>query len=147
LHAQATGEITGTVVDPTGAVVPGVKVTAMNTATRVSRFTVTGSVGTYTIPRWPVGTYLVTAQGVGLKKGVAEGITLDVGQQRKVDFTLALAGALSSVQVNAVKTQVWVVLSVYLLVAILKKQLGLRQSLYQILQILSVTIFEKAALS
>jgi len=44
---------------------------------------------------------------------------------------------------NAVKTQVWVALSVYVLVAIVKKQLGLDQSLYQILQILSVTIFEK----
>jgi hypothetical protein len=49
--------------------------------------------------------------------------------------------------VNAVKTQVWIALSVYVLVAILKKQLGLNQSLYQILQILSVTIFEKTALS
>jgi hypothetical protein len=42
---------------------------------------------------------------------------------------------------------VWVALSVYVLVAILKKQLGIDQSLYQILQILSVTIFEKTALS
>jgi len=48
---------------------------------------------------------------------------------------------------NAVKTQVWVALSVYALVAIVKKQLGLDQSLYQILQILSVTIFEKTPLS
>ena len=48
---------------------------------------------------------------------------------------------------NAVKTQVWVALSVYVLVAIVKKQLGLDQSLYQILQILSVTIFEKTPLS
>jgi IS4 transposase len=48
---------------------------------------------------------------------------------------------------NAVKTQVWVALSVYVLVAILKKQLGLDQTLYQVLQILSVTIFEKTALS
>jgi hypothetical protein len=44
---------------------------------------------------------------------------------------------------NAVKTQVWVALSVYVLVAIVKKQLGLELSLYKILQILSVTIFEK----
>jgi hypothetical protein len=44
---------------------------------------------------------------------------------------------------NAVKTQVWVALSVYVLVAIVKKQLGLALSLYKILQILSVTIFEK----
>jgi len=44
---------------------------------------------------------------------------------------------------NAVKTQVWVALSVYVLVAIVKKQLGLDMSLYKILQILSITIFEK----
>jgi hypothetical protein len=44
---------------------------------------------------------------------------------------------------NAVKTQVWVALSVYVLVAIVKKQLGLDLSLYKILQILSITIFEK----
>jgi transposase len=48
---------------------------------------------------------------------------------------------------NAVKTQVWVALCVYVLAAIVKKQLGLDQSLYQILQILSVTIFEKTPLS
>jgi hypothetical protein len=44
---------------------------------------------------------------------------------------------------NAVKTQVWVAVCVYVLVAIVKKQLGLELSLYKILQILSVTIFEK----
>jgi hypothetical protein len=44
---------------------------------------------------------------------------------------------------NAVKTQVWVAIAVYVLVAIVKKQLGLELSLYKILQILSVTIFEK----
>ena len=43
---------------------------------------------------------------------------------------------------NAVKTQVWVAVSVYVLVAILKKRLGLPQSLYTILQVLSVTLFE-----
>ena len=44
---------------------------------------------------------------------------------------------------NAVKTQIWVAMIVYLLVAILKKQLGIEASLYRILQILSVTVFEK----
>ncbi|MGA2078090.1 MAG: IS4 family transposase, partial [Terriglobia bacterium] len=44
---------------------------------------------------------------------------------------------------NAVKTQVWVALSVYVLVAVVKKRLGLDLSLYKILQILRVTIFEK----
>jgi hypothetical protein len=44
---------------------------------------------------------------------------------------------------NAVKTQVWIAISVYVLVAIVKKRLGLLQSLYTILQVLSVTLFEK----
>lgn len=48
---------------------------------------------------------------------------------------------------NAVKTQVWVAITVYVLVAILKKQLQLDLSLYKILQILSVTIFEKTPIS
>lgn len=44
---------------------------------------------------------------------------------------------------NAVKTQIWIAVCVYVLVAILKKRLGLDQSLYAILQILSVSLFEK----
>ena len=44
---------------------------------------------------------------------------------------------------DAVKTQVWVAVSVYVLVAIIKKRLGLDRSLYTILQVLSVTLFEK----
>ncbi len=47
---------------------------------------------------------------------------------------------------NAVKTQVWVALAVYVLIAIVKKRLGLDLSLYKILQILSVTIFEKTSI-
>jgi hypothetical protein len=44
---------------------------------------------------------------------------------------------------NAVKTQIWIAVSIYLIVAIMKKELNLRQSLYEILQILSITIFQK----
>jgi len=47
---------------------------------------------------------------------------------------------------NAVKTQIWIAISVYVLVAIVKKRLNLERSLYTILQILSVTLFEKAPL-
>jgi hypothetical protein len=48
---------------------------------------------------------------------------------------------------NAVKTQIWIAVSVYVLVAIIRKRLGLEASLYQMLQILSVTLFEKAPIS
>jgi len=47
---------------------------------------------------------------------------------------------------NAVKTQIWIAVSVYVLVAIIKKRLNLKASLYTLLQILSVTIFEKTTI-
>lgn len=47
---------------------------------------------------------------------------------------------------NAVKSQIWIAVSVYVLVAIMKKQLNLEESLYTILQILSVSVFEKISL-
>lgn len=47
---------------------------------------------------------------------------------------------------NSVKTQVWIAISVYLLVAIIKKRLGLKHDLYTLLQILSLTLFEKTPL-
>ena len=45
---------------------------------------------------------------------------------------------------NAVRTQIWTAISIYVLVAIIKKELGLSASLYQILQVVSVTIFERS---
>jgi hypothetical protein len=47
---------------------------------------------------------------------------------------------------NAVKTQIWIAVSIYVLVAIVRKRLELDMSLYQILQIFSVTLFEKTAI-
>ncbi len=48
---------------------------------------------------------------------------------------------------NAVKTQIWIAVTVYVLVAIIKKELGLEHSLYTILQFLSVSIFETTPIS
>ncbi|MCU0982021.1 MAG: IS4 family transposase, partial [Pirellulaceae bacterium] len=47
---------------------------------------------------------------------------------------------------NAVKSQIWIAVSVYVLVAIVKKRLNLTRSLYEILQILSLNLFEKTSL-
>jgi hypothetical protein len=55
--------------------------------------------------------------------------------------------AFYGVSENAVKTQVWIAMSVYVLVAIVKKRLNLEVSLYKLLQILSVTLFEKTPIS
>jgi len=45
--------------------------------------------------------------------------------------------------VNAVKTQIWIAVSIYVLIAIAKKKLMLKQSLYEIIQIISISIFER----
>ena len=47
---------------------------------------------------------------------------------------------------NAVKTQIWIAVSVYVLIAIIKKRLGIKENLYTVLQVLSVTVFEKIPL-
>jgi len=101
LYAQAVGAITGVVTDPSGAVIPDAKVTATDVEKRVAKSTVTTSAGTYTIPSLMVGTYKVTAESAGFKTGTADAITLDVAQERTVDFTLALAGVTQEVQVSA----------------------------------------------
>lgn len=101
LHAQAVGEITGSVTDPSGAVVPNATVTAANVATGVAQSTLSTTAGTYTIPRLPVGTYTVTAQAKGFAQGQATEVTLDVSQQRELNFTLTLGGVTSTVEVSA----------------------------------------------
>jgi hypothetical protein len=98
--AQAVGAIVGTVTDPSGAVMPGATVTVTNEATQVSQSTVTGSAGTYTIPHLLVGTYTVSVDAKGFQKGNASGITVDVSQQREVNFTLALLAASETVKVD-----------------------------------------------
>jgi hypothetical protein len=98
--AQAVGAIAGTVTDPSGAVMLGAKVTATNEATQVSQSTVTGSAGTYTIPHLLVGTYTVSVEAKGFQKGSASGITLDVSQQREVNFKVAVLGVSETVKVD-----------------------------------------------
>jgi hypothetical protein len=98
--AQATGTIIGIVTDPSGAVIPNARVTAIRLGTGVSQSTVTGTAGTYTIPNLGVGTYNVTVQSQGFRTGSAADVTLDVSQQREVDFKLTLVGVESTVEVD-----------------------------------------------
>jgi hypothetical protein len=100
-RGQAVGEIVGTVTDQSGAVVPNVKITAVQTTTSLTRNTVSSAQGTYTLAQLPVGSYDVTAEAPGFKAAKSAGITLNVSQQRELDFTLSLAGAEQTVEVTA----------------------------------------------
>lgn len=95
------GSISGTVKDDTGAVVAGARVVALHAQTRVSRETVTGGSGRYTIPYLPIGTYEVTAELSGFTRARVTEVPLRVGLAATVDLVLKPAGVTAEVTVTA----------------------------------------------
>ncbi|PYR99114.1 MAG: hypothetical protein DMG12_21160 [Acidobacteria bacterium] len=74
LWAQSTAQISGTVKDQSGALLPGVQVTATQIATGLARSTVTNEMGTYTLTELPIGPYKVEAALTGFRTFVQTGI-------------------------------------------------------------------------
>jgi hypothetical protein len=100
--AQAvTGTIVGTVVDSSGAVVSGAKVTISNVGTGLTRTVITDTVGEYTAPSMPTGSYLVTVEMSGFKTAALSGIELGVAQRLDIDVTLELGNMTESVTIEA----------------------------------------------
>jgi len=99
-QSAASAQISGTVVDPQGAVVPGAKVTATNSATGVQRTVNTTSTGNYTIPNLAPGTYSVKVEAKGFASGGTENIQIKLGDQRDLGFKLAVAGSSQTVEVT-----------------------------------------------
>jgi hypothetical protein len=96
----ATGTILGSVKDPSGAVLPGVAVTATNTATNAARSTVTNDSGDFVVPLLPVGQYSIKAELTGFKSSVVSGIDLHVDQKARVDVTLQVGEIRDQVTVS-----------------------------------------------
>jgi hypothetical protein len=101
LQAQAVGEIWGTVRDPSGALIPHANITAVEQSTGLKYSTVTTGAGNYSLTRLPIGTYTLTGGTSGFKVATITEVTLEVGQQREVNFTLALAASTQEVTVSA----------------------------------------------
>src|SRR5205085_11907036 len=97
-----TGAITGTVTDPSGAVVPNVKVTATNAATNISNSTQSNDSGLYNFPFLAAGNYKLTAEAQGFKKAVLGPFQLEVNQTARLDVRLEVGAATESVEVTAV---------------------------------------------
>src|SRR5262245_51603279 len=74
----STAQITGSVTEPTGAVLPGVEVTATQTETAVSRTAVSNETGAYVLPNLPVGPYRLEAALPGFRTFAQTGIVLQV---------------------------------------------------------------------
>jgi hypothetical protein len=101
LFAQGLSGINGTVTDPSGAVVPGAKVTASNNATSVSTHTVTGSAGTYSFTDLIPGTYAVKVEKDGFATGILRDVHVDVSRITSADVALITGVANQTVEVIA----------------------------------------------
>ncbi|HEY3841158.1 MAG TPA: TonB-dependent receptor [Bryobacteraceae bacterium] len=100
--AQSTfGSITGTVSDPSGAAVPGAKVTAVNQDTGVGRSASSGADGVYSITDLLPGTYLVRMENSGFSTLERQGVVLDANRIVNVDGQLALGSSSSRIEVQA----------------------------------------------
>src|SRR6476646_1831373 len=101
-YAQnVTGSIVGMVRDPTGAVVPGATVRAINTGTSASFQGTSNAEGQYAIRTIPIGEYKMEVEASGFKKYETTGIRLQVDEIARVDIPLSVGAATESVTVSA----------------------------------------------
>ena len=95
------GTLTGVITDPTGAVVPGVKVTATHVETGTSSVAMASESGSYTIPALQIGVYRIEFEASGFKKAIRNQVQLDAGATLRQDLTLELGSVGESVSVSA----------------------------------------------
>jgi hypothetical protein len=96
-YAQTpSGEISGTVVDSSGSVLPGVRVTLTNSGTNAVRLTQTNETGLYVFPAVPPGTYAVKVELEGFSTAQQTNINVQVGSAYRFPFTMSI-GALTDV--------------------------------------------------
>src|SRR5437879_47297 len=99
--AQATAQISGTVRDQTGAVLPGVEISVTQTATGAKRTAVTNETGNYVLASLPLGPYLLEAGLPGFKTYVQTGIVLQVDANPTINVALQLGQVSDQVEVQA----------------------------------------------
>jgi hypothetical protein len=96
-----TGSITGTVTDPSGAVVPGVKVVATNTGTNGTFNAISNEAGIYNLVFLPVGSYTLEAELQGFKKVALAPFRLEVNQIARLDIKLEVGSTAQTVEITA----------------------------------------------
>jgi len=96
-----TATITGTVADPSGAVVPGASITATNTDTKFTRTVNSGAAGNYRIEFLPIGKYSVNVQAQGFKTHSQTNITLNLNEELHNNVTLELGQTSETITVTS----------------------------------------------
>ena len=96
-----TGVILGTVLDPSGAVIPNASVAVQNQGTDATHNITTDGSGNFIVPALPVGTYRITASAPGFKTRVNENLRLQVSDRLRVDLMLETGQITERVMVSA----------------------------------------------
>jgi hypothetical protein len=104
--AQSTATLSGTVTDPSGAVVPNAQVTVHSLATGLDRQLVTDNAGLFVAPSLIPGDYRVEVKAAGFADYTVQKVTLDVDQRVTVNVPLALSSAGAVVQVESTQSQI-----------------------------------------
>ena len=99
--AQSTAQISGRVSDQSGAVLPGVEVTATQADTGLTRTVVTNETGSYTMPNLPIGPYRLEATLPGFRTFAQTGIVLAVGSNPLINVSLEVGQVSETVEVQA----------------------------------------------
>jgi hypothetical protein len=99
--AQATAQINGTVTDPSGGVLPGATVTAIQTDTGFRREVVTDAEGAFTLTALPIGPYRLEVALAGFRTYVQTGIVLEINSNPTIAVTLPLGQLAETVSVEA----------------------------------------------
>ncbi|HEY6375405.1 MAG TPA: carboxypeptidase-like regulatory domain-containing protein, partial [Edaphobacter sp.] len=103
LHAQAAGtaSVQGSVVDSTGAVLPGATISLVDNSTHVTRTVTSDSSGSYTFPNVPVGNYTLNVIASGFRTYVQTNIVLEVGSSIAINVTMVVGTNDQRVEVKA----------------------------------------------
>src|SRR5262245_39594343 len=105
LFAQSDrGTITGTISDPSGAVVPDAGDESRNTQTGIVTKVASSATGNYTIPSLPSGNYEITVAVAGFKKFIRQGLTVQNAQTMRIDISLEVGSAAESITVTEAAT-------------------------------------------
>jgi hypothetical protein len=101
VNAQAVGAtLSGTVTDPSGAVIVGAQISIRNTGTDVTRTLTSDSAGIYSAPNLQPGTYQVTATATGFSTLVQSNLTLSVGAQQTLNLSMKVGESAQTVNVT-----------------------------------------------
>ena len=100
-QAQANAGITGTVIDQSGAVIPGANVTITNDETKIANRAVSSNAGTFTVTGLNPGHYTVKVEAAGFKTNVQNGVNVDVSTQATINAAMSAGAATETIEVTS----------------------------------------------